>query len=158
MRLPPVNHEKMVEFLINDHGLSAEKAELIANHSEGNLDKLEDLEHSMEQRKKFISKWLELRSSNLGEIFSVIQGSFARNPDHAMNFLINWYRDLIRVKLNRKQDFNPDFEFEAKTESEKYSIKEILEGLELLLQLEEEINVYNLTAQTAGEQIFLKLR
>jgi len=158
LRFPPVSKDKLVKFLAEERGLSGEKAELIANLSEGSLDRLEELEHSMEQRKKFLGKWLEVRAANPGEVFSTVQSSFARSPEHAVNFLINWYRDLVRVKLNRGQEFNPDFEFELKNEADKLPINGILSGLELLLEMEQEMNAFNLSAQTAGEQIFLKLR
>jgi len=158
LRFPPVSHEKLVGYLSEERGLSLERAGLVANLAEGSLDRLADLEHAMEQRKKFLTRWLELRSSNPGEIFSAVQQSFARSPDHALNFLINWYRDLIRLKLNQSQEFNPDFEFEVKDEAERYSLSQALQSLELLLGLEQEMNVFNLNPQTVGEQIFLKLR
>jgi DNA polymerase-3 subunit delta' len=158
LRFPPVSREKLVAYLSEDKGLARERASLLANLAEGSLNRLSELEHSLEQRKKFLTRWLELRSSNPGEIFAAVQSFFARNQEHSMNFLINWYRDLLRVKLNQPQEFNPDFELELKTEAERYSMRQLLESLELLLELEQEINVFKLQPQTAGERIFLKLR
>jgi len=159
LRFPPVSREKLVEILGAEHKLTGERARLIANLAEGNMEKLDDLEHSLEQRKKFLTRWLELRSSNPGDIFELISDrGFSKNLNHYLNFIIDWYRDLIRVKLNREPDFNPGFELEIKNEAHKYSLKQLLAAVELLLKIEEEMTVHNLNAQTAGEQIFLQLR
>ena len=158
LRFAPVSKDQLIDILKKEHKVPIEKAKLIANLAEGNLEKISDLEHSLEQRKKFLAKWLELRSTNLGEIFPFVQGPFAKNIGHYLNFLFDWYRDLIRVKLAQSPTFNPDFELEIKSQASKLSLSQMAAGLDLLLQMEEEMTTYNLNAQTVGERIFLKLR
>jgi len=159
LRLGPVAKEKLVEILHKDHNVPLEKARLVANLAEGSLERAADLEHSVEQRKSFLQKWLELRSTNPGDIFEMIQDkNFSKNIDHYLNFLVDWYRDLIRVKLNQPPAFNLDFEFEIKAEALKYSINQLAAGLQLLLRMEQEMAIFNLNPATVGEQIFLQLR
>jgi DNA polymerase III subunit delta' len=159
LRFPPVPVEQLTEILGRDKKMSREKALLIANLAEGNLEKLSDIEHSMEQRKKFLAHWLELSSANPGDIFDLVgDRSFAKNLPHYLKFIIDWHRDLIRVKLNRGPEFNPDFEMEIKNQARKYTMKQLVSALETLLSVEDEIASVNLNAQTAGEKIFLQLR
>jgi DNA polymerase-3 subunit delta' len=159
VRFPPVPKEVLVEILLREQKISAEKARLVANYAEGSLEKIDELIPLMEQRRKFLEHWLPLHSENPVEGFELVSSAaFTKNIRLHLDFLINWHRDLIRVKLGQAPEFNPDFELELKTETQRLDLNRIITGLDLLLKWEEEMIAYNLNPSTIGEQIFWELR
>jgi len=159
LRFPPVRNEVLVEILLREQNLSPEKAKLVANYAEGSLEKIDELVPLMEQRRKFLENWLTVHSKNPVEGFELTQSSaFVKNLRVYLDFFLNWYRDLIRIKLNLSPEFNPDFELELKAEGQRLTREQIISSLDLLLKLEEEMISFNLNPQTIGEQIFFELR
>ncbi len=159
LRFPPVKTELLVEILLREQKLSPEKARLVAYYAEGSLEKIDQLVPLMEQRRKFLENWLNVPSQNAVAGFELVQGqSFTKNLGKYLEFFINWYRDLVRVKVKLSPEFNPDFEVELTAEAQRLSLERIMAGLDLLLRLEEQMISYHLNASTVGEQIFFELR
>jgi len=159
IRFAPIEKKALVEILVQEQKIPEEKARGIANYAEGSLERIKDSLVLIEQRKKFLEQWLKLRAENPGAGFELIENKiFSKNLQLWLEFLINWYRDLVRFKFNAQPEFNPEFEQELKSEAEKLSTGQVLFGLDLLLSLEEESVSFNLNPQTIGEQIFLNLR
>jgi len=158
IRFPPLKEYQLIGWLKEEKSLPEEKARIIASYSEGSQSRAEEFLNFLEARKRFLKEWLELKSSGYKKNFDLFQErSFVQQTGVYLDFLLNWYRDLIRIKLKQEPVFNPDFELELKTEAEKKSLEEILSELELLLRLEQEWLNYNILAQSLGEQIVLKL-
>ena len=158
IRFSPLEDSEIISWLKQEKSLPEDKARIIASYAEGSQSRAEQFLNLLSVRKKFLDEWLKLKSSGYKKNFDLFQErGFVQQTEVYLEFLINWYRDLVRVKLAQKPVFNPDYEQELKREGEKKSMEKILSELELLLRLEQEWLNYNILAQSIGEQIVLKL-
>ncbi len=158
IRFSPVPEQEIISWLEKEMNIPKDKARIISSYAEGSKERAEQFLTLIDTRKSFLKNWLEIKNLKAGKNFELAQNpGFTKNVETYLEFLINWYRDLLRVKLGKEPVFNPDFEKEIKSHASRKSLRQILSSLDVLLRLEEDRLNYNIQAQTIGEQIILKL-